>query len=243
MRLNWDTPFLPLLMVLLFVGCSPTDSGDGDSPPEEPITSVTDIDGNTYPVVQIGNQTWMAENLKVTRLKDGTPLAFYDFTPNDDDWFFNGASTPMYTWAFTGDLNMLYPEELPQDFYGALYSSAAIESGKLAPEGWRVATQADYQALEQFLNASTGGNVASVLRSSSGWIGTNGTNTTGMNVLPNGYCTATGSATGAQAIATLGTTTLSGDQRLMINLLSDDPDMAYTPTDVRFGSGIRCVKE
>ena len=83
----------------------------------------------------------MAENLKVTRLKDGTPLAFYDFTPNDDDWFFNGASTPMYTWAFTGDLNMLYPEELPEDFYGALYSSAAIESGKLAPEGGRVATR------------------------------------------------------------------------------------------------------
>lgn len=64
-----------------------------------------------------------------------------------------------------------------------------------------------------------------------------------MNVLPNGYCTATGSATGAQAIVTLGTTTLSGDQRLMINLLSDDPDMAYTPTDVRFGSGIRCIKD
>jgi len=88
---------------------------------------VTDIDGNTYSVVQIGNQTWMAENLKVTRLNDGTPLSFYDFTPNDDDWFFNGASTPMYTWAFTGDLNMLYPEELPEDFYGALYSSAPIQ--------------------------------------------------------------------------------------------------------------------
>lgn len=37
MRLNWDTPFLPLLMVLLFVGCSPTDSGDGDSPQKNPL--------------------------------------------------------------------------------------------------------------------------------------------------------------------------------------------------------------
>jgi uncharacterized protein (TIGR02145 family) len=240
--MNRPTSFLALLLVFLLMGCSPTGSDSDDSPAEEPITSVTDIDGNAYTVVQIGNQTWMAENLKVSRLNDGTPLTFFDFTPDDDDWFFNGASTPMYTWAFTADLNMLHPQELPEDFYGALYSSAAIASGKLAPEGWRVATEADFQALEQFLNSS-GEQIASALRSSNGWTGTNGTNTTGMNVLPNGYCTATGSATGAQSIATLGTTTLSGGQRIMINLLPDDPDVLYTPTDLRFGSGIRCIKD
>lgn len=38
-------------------------------------TSVTDVDGNTYPVVRVGDLCWMAENLKVTRMPDETPIA------------------------------------------------------------------------------------------------------------------------------------------------------------------------
>ncbi len=244
LAMNKKWTFLPLiLMVLLGLGCSPSETGGGENPPEEPITSVADIDGNVYGVVQIGNQLWTTENLKVTQLNDGTPLTFFDFTPDDDDWFFNGATTPMYTWAFTGDLGNFYPEELPQDFYGALYSSAAIESGKLAPEGWRVATVVDYQALQQFLNSETQGQVADALRSANGWFGTNGTDAYRMNILPNGYCTTTGSATGAQAIATLGTSNLVGQDRTMINLSPDEEELVFTLTDQRFGSAIRLVKE
>lgn len=40
-------------------------------PPCEPVT---DIDGNVYPVTQIGDACWMAENLRTTRLNDGTPI-------------------------------------------------------------------------------------------------------------------------------------------------------------------------
>ena len=37
---------------------------------------MTDIDGNQYRIVQIGSMTWMAENLAVTRDRDGNPLDY-----------------------------------------------------------------------------------------------------------------------------------------------------------------------
>ena len=49
------------------------------------------------------------------------------------------------------DLNDLYDFELPVDFYGAFYSLGAITTGRLAPEGWRVASEQDWIELENFV--------------------------------------------------------------------------------------------
>ncbi|MBX2845877.1 MAG: fibrobacter succinogenes major paralogous domain-containing protein [Saprospiraceae bacterium] len=239
------TFLVPLLFacVLFFQSCN---DDDGAIPePPTPVTTVTDVDGNVYNIITIGDQEWMAENLKTQSLNDGTAITEFIAAPNNDDWFFNSASTPMYTWPFTGDLNNVHDEELPADYYGLLYSHAALESGKLAPEGWRIPTEADFRALESYLlNNGYAAEPSAALRADFAWIGSDGIGSDefGFAALPNGYCTITGHATGAQAIATFHTADFTGEQRMQVSL-SPSPDLLFTENDIRFGGAVRCIKE
>lgn len=95
---------------------------------------ITDIDGNTYSVTTIGNQTWMAENLKTTRFNDGTPIALVE---KYDDWA--ELILPAYCWYNNDTLNR-------KDF-GALYNYYAVESGNLCPEGWHVPSDEEWKEL------------------------------------------------------------------------------------------------
>ena len=64
--------------VLLFAyGCEKlNDNGNGNGDNDDDISygSVTDIEGNEYKTVVIGDQEWMAENLKVTKYNNGDPV-------------------------------------------------------------------------------------------------------------------------------------------------------------------------
>lgn len=101
--------------------------------------SVTDINGNVYKTVLIGDQWWMAENLKVRTYRDNTPLYF----------------TASYTnsiWAElkTGGYCNLY--DLSVSHNGYLYNWYAVNNAAgLAPEGWRIPSDEDWKKLELFI--------------------------------------------------------------------------------------------
>jgi uncharacterized protein (TIGR02145 family) len=95
----------------------------------------TDGDGNNYPIVYIGQQIWMAENLKTTKFNDETSIDL----GNPGNW--TGRLTPAYWWYFLGD------EAEIKNTYGLLYNWWAAATGKLCPSGWHVPTTTDYGKL------------------------------------------------------------------------------------------------
>lgn len=133
---------------------------------------VTDIDGNVYATIQIGTQTWMAQNLKTTRYKDGTEI------PNvtEGSQWITGAAA----WCY-------YENNAANDtIYGKLYNWAAVNTGKLCPNGWHIPTDAEWTILSTFLggDVSAGGKLKSTL----GWESPNtgATNESGFSALPGG---------------------------------------------------------
>jgi len=101
--------------------------------------TVTDIDGNVYKTIQIGTQTWMAENLKTTKYRNGDPI------PNVADY----AAMSILT---TGAYCWLHNNKATYEVFGAFYNwYAASDNRNIAPTGWHVATNAEWNTLVSFL--------------------------------------------------------------------------------------------
>ena len=146
--------------------------------------TVTDIDGNMYNTMQIGNQLWMAENLKVTHYRNGNAIP--NITDNNE-WNFRTTGAQC---SYNNDENNVIT-------YGRLYNSSAIkDSSGLAPEGWHIPTDEEWKQLEMYLGISQsevdkhgfrGTDEGSKLKSTSGWYDEgNGTNESGFSALPGG---------------------------------------------------------
>lgn len=101
----------------------------------ETTGTVTDIDGNVYRTIKIGDQWWMTENLRVTHYSNGDPI------PNvTDDGTWNGLTTGAYC-----DYNN---DQCYADAFGRLYNwYAAVDARYIAPAGWHVPSDADWQVL------------------------------------------------------------------------------------------------
>jgi len=155
------------------------------------IDYIYDIDQNRYKVVKIGNQWWMAENLKVTHYRNGDPV------PNvtdGEEW--SNLTTCAYCYNDNNDSL--------GNIYGALYNwYTGVDERNIAPEGWHVPTDEEWEELAQFISDDNGGyyngiyywyNVGTHLKTTSGWgLSGSGTDDYGFTGLPAGYRGTSGS--------------------------------------------------
>ena len=137
-------------------------------------TNVTDIDGNVYNVVSIGNQCWMKENLKVTHYKNG------DVIPQVQDkqaW----AKLTTGAWCYYNN------DASNGTKYSKLYNWYAVHDPRgLAPNGYHIPTDEEWKKLTDYLGEES--EAGTKMKSTSGWNNNgNGTNSSGFSGLPGGY--------------------------------------------------------
>lgn len=141
------------------------------------VLPVTDIDGNSYNIVKIGTQTWMAENLKTTKYSDGTIIPL---VTSNSAWI--ALTTPAYCW-FNNDATTY------KDKNGGLYNLYTVMTGKLCPIGWHVPSNAEWITLGTFLggDAVAGGKMKEA--GTAHWFSLNvgATNESGFTGLPAGF--------------------------------------------------------
>jgi uncharacterized protein (TIGR02145 family) len=139
------------------------------------FVACTDGDNNNYPVVAIGTQVWMAENLKTTNYNDGTPIPLVTL---NTEW--GSLITGAYCWY-----NNLATYK---DTYGALYKGYTVSTGLLCPTGWHAPTDAEWTTLTTYLGGESvsGGKLKE--KGTTHWTlpNTGATNETGFTALPAG---------------------------------------------------------
>ncbi len=197
--------------------------------------TVSDIDGNIYITTKIGNQWWMAENLKVTHYQNGDAILHVT-----DNATWAGLSTGAYCKYNNDSTNVAT--------YGSLYNWYAVaDSLNLAPAGWHVPTDAEWQILVDYLGGSS---VAGGKLKESGtthWNSSNTgvTNESGFSALPGGYRSSShGTFRNVGSYASFWSSTESSSYLAWYRYLYCSYSEIYCfDVSKRLGYSVRCVRD
>jgi len=213
------------------------------------FTECKDGDNNNYPVVQIGTQLWMEENLKTTKYNDGTTI------PNITD---NTAWEALTTGAYSDYDNT----PANSTTYGRLYNWFAVDNnaatrvasngGKnVCPVSWHVPGDAEWTILSDFLEGETiaGGKLKETGTTHWASPNTSATNETGFTALPGGYRDGNGPIDGHNDgyshIQENGNWWSSAEYSSInaryVDMYHDYNDLFRVNYDKKFGYSVRCV--
>ena len=145
----------------------------------------TDADDNNYAVVEIGSQTWMAENIKTTSYTNGDAIPL--ITDNTAWTSLDDNDTDKAYCYYNNDENSVY---------GALYTYAAATNGDntgttvqgVCPTGWHIPSDGEWTTLTDELGGTStaGGKLKSTCTTLWDSPNTGATNSSGFSALPGG---------------------------------------------------------
>jgi uncharacterized protein (TIGR02145 family) len=200
---------------------------------------VTDIDGNVYQTVTIGTQVWMAENLKVIHYRNGDPI------PNVvDGSTWAGLTTGAYCEYNNDPVNVAS--------YGRLYNWYAVDnwyaddSRNIAPAGWHVPSDDEWQTLVDYLGGSSvaGGKLKEA--DTTHWLepNTRATNESGFTALPGGWRRSSGSFSQCGVFGLFWPSMEPWWNYAMYRLLRyDNSTVEHSSMTKKAGFSVRCVRD
>ena len=197
--------------------------------------TVTDVDGNTYNTISIGNQTWLTENLKVTKYNDQVPISL---VLDDASW--STQTEPAYCY-YEGDI-------ANASIYGNLYNWHVVNNAKnVCPSGYYVPSIADWEELITFVggNAVAGGKLKEM--GLEHWLdpNTGADNSSSFTLLPSGWrANNNGFYENLSYMAFVWSSTSVDAQSSSIILVGYDSPACYTSeSHILTGLPIRCLKD
>jgi uncharacterized protein (TIGR02145 family) len=207
-------------------------------------TTVTDVSGNIYKTVKIGNQIWMAENLRTEKFNNGDPI---EQISSNRFW-------QEITFKMMDDSSLEYSH--PAMCYynntklkdNVLYNwYAVVDNRDICPTGWHVPSSSEFFDLLDQLGGLE--NALNPLKDQTSWL-TNGNNSSGFRAKGIGGRTSDGTFAGDSAITGYWTDTHSGERNEYNNLLMPYANLIYLNNDnielgsgvYNLGSSIRCIK-
>jgi uncharacterized protein (TIGR02145 family) len=214
---------LSLVVACITVSCSKN---------SESNNTVKDIDGNIYHTVRIGTQVWLLENLETTRYNDGTSISLI---PDNIDW--QNTNSGAFCWYDNDSTSY-------KDEYGALYNWNAVKTGKLAPVGWHVASEEDWNTLLTYLGGDSiaGGKLKE--KGTGHWAVPNvgATNESGFTDIPGGYRKSDGKFYEIGQSGNLWSSTRdSSDNDYFVGLGYNCKSIARGSYNRGYGFSVRCV--
>jgi uncharacterized protein (TIGR02145 family) len=200
-------------------------------------TLLADYDGNTYNTITIGTQVWMAENLRVTKYRNGNAIS--------------NLTDPKAWENLTSGAYCIYDNSLTNNLiYGKLYNWYAVNDLRnIAPTGWHVPTQADWTTLINYLG---GANIAGDKLKETGnshWTGSYAaaTNSSGFTALPGGFLSLGNSTYGFQNITTEGqwwsATEADANNALNWSITNSNGQAVTENVAKQCALSVRCIKD
>lgn len=185
--------------------------------------TVKDIEGNVYRTVKIGDQWWMAENLRVTRTPDGDSVNSVCYRNDPENERIYGR---LYTWDV------------------AMNGSTSEKAQGIAPDGWHIPDDEDWERLYEALGGMTVAGGKMKEEGTAYWQppNTGATNESGFGALPAG-----GYSMGLFEGLGIGThfwsSTGSGSKTSVPSLHAESLEVLRFEVPKKFFHSVRCVKD
>jgi uncharacterized protein (TIGR02145 family) len=207
----------------------------GDVLTFETLDTISDICGNVYRIKKFGSQVWMIDNLKTAKYRNGDSIAC---VLNDTIWSRGDVAAYSYYIAKTTNINR----------YGLLYNWAAIsEERNIAPEGWHIPTDAEWETLINYLggNLIAGGKMKGETdKVAWSFPNTGGTNESSFSGLPAGQRNYDATYSG---IGTIGSwwakSEFNASKSWSFSVGTNYKSITKLALDKGIGFSVRCVKD